>query len=167
MLVQTYVLESECHIPREQERFSFVLTELSRLDENYETFKVRMIDRMQGFAPEERERLRLLYHELSLYAHPSLKQMDLDSIPVPPLDFEKPDFELCVRLMLEVTDLMVAVAIELSPGVATILIEWLDRTASWKQMELWRMCMTLGRCSSKNNRPVRNGGAKDSKTPSK
>jgi len=147
MLVQTHILEKNCQIPREQDRFSFILSRLWELDESYQTFRVGMVDRMPGFDHEEQVRLRNLYHELSLYSHPSGRQLDLESAPVPLLDFKKADFELCTRLMLDVTDLMVAVAIELCPEISGVLREWLDRTKSWEQMQSWGMLMSLRRRS--------------------
>jgi hypothetical protein len=148
MLVQTYVLEVECQIPREQDRFSYILSELVNLDDKGETFKVKMIDRMLGFSDVERKNLKKLYHELSMYAHPSATQLDLESATEPPIGYNGSDFQLCIKLMLEVTDLMVAIAIELRPEIAKSLADWLDRTQSWQQMSTWTMSMTLGRCNT-------------------
>jgi hypothetical protein len=106
-----------------------------------------MVDKMLRFDHEEQITLKSLYHELSLYSHPSGKQLDLESAPTPPLDFKKANFELCTRLMLNVTDLMVAVAIELCPEISNVLVEWLDRTRSWEQMKSLGMQMSLRRCS--------------------
>lgn len=67
------------------------------------------IDRMPGFNDREGEQKKV-YHELSLYAHPSATQLDLESAPEPPIGYNGSDFQACIKLMLEVTALMLAVA---------------------------------------------------------
>lgn len=138
LLVQSYALECRFKDLEANERYNRVLEGLEQMRKERRSFRSNFIDEMLGFTEMEKRKLRELYDRLSDFTHPSITHFELELPPT--FAFDLRALELCVTSMVDVTDLMTAMALERTPEASEKAGIYFRKTAEELGMQ-----MTVGR----------------------
>jgi len=138
LLVQSYALETRFRDLEVSERYDRVLEELEQMRKERRSFRSNLIDEMVGFHETEKRKLKGLYDRLSEFTHPSITHLELEMPPT--FAFDSHVLKLCVISMVEVTDLMTAIALERTPQISEKAGIYFKKTAEELDMQ-----MTVGR----------------------
>jgi hypothetical protein len=142
MLVQAHALEGKYPSDiSETDKFALVISELRKRDNGKtSSFTTDMIYELKGFNDKEKKNLKELYGLLSMYSHPTRKQMETPFGKRAIFAFDKDEFEKLVETTVKVTDLMIVMTILAEPSLANEVDAY-----TRADIEELDMCLTRGR----------------------
>lgn len=144
MLVQARALEGKYPSNiSEKDKLEFVLSKLKEIDKEKRSFKMSMISELRGFNDEEKRDLKGLYALLSMYSHPTRKQMETPFGKRAIFAFDKDEFEKLVETTVKVTDLMIVMTVMTAPSLANEVDDYVRADIEELDMRLSRSRLAI------------------------